>query len=153
VTYPPLDALSPLGPAAVFPNLSAIRDVNLYVHVPFCEMSCAFCPYETRLISDSNSNIDRYLRALTTEMDLIGDNLRNAEVRSLYIGGGTATVLSEMQLETLLKDLRKRFAFSPDAVRAFREGDVDLVVDHPAARARARLSAEARAELRADLAP
>jgi len=46
-----------------------------------------------------------------------------------------------------------RFAFSPDAVRAFREGDVDLVVDHPAARARARLSAEARAELRADLAP
>jgi len=46
-----------------------------------------------------------------------------------------------------------RFAFSPDAVRAFREGDVDLVVDHPAARARARLSAEAKAELQADLAP
>ena len=129
MTYPPLDALSPLGPAAVFPNLSAIRDVNLYVHVPFCEMSCAFCPYETRLISDSNSNIDRYLRALTTEMDLIGDNLRNAEVRSLYIGGGTATVLSEIQLETLLKDLRKRFAFSPDALICIETSPNALIQD------------------------
>ena len=37
--------------------------------------------------------------------------------------------------------------------RAFRDAEVDLVVDHPAARARARLSAEARAELLTDLAP
>ena len=44
-----------------------------------------------------------------------------------------------------------RFAFSAEAVRAFREGDVDLVVDHPAARARARLSAETKAELLTDL--
>ena len=44
-----------------------------------------------------------------------------------------------------------RFAFSPDAARAFREGDVELVVDHPAARARARLSAETKAELLTDL--
>ena len=44
-----------------------------------------------------------------------------------------------------------RFAFSPEAVRAFREGEVELVVDHPAARARARLSPETRAELSTDL--
>jgi len=45
-----------------------------------------------------------------------------------------------------------RFAFSPEAARAFRDSPVDLVVDHPAARARARLSQEARAELLTDLA-
>lgn len=44
-----------------------------------------------------------------------------------------------------------RFQFSPEAVRAFRDGDVDLVVDHPAARGRARLPAETKAELLTDL--
>ncbi len=45
-----------------------------------------------------------------------------------------------------------RFAFSPEAARAFRDSPVDLAVDHPAARARARLSREARTELLTDLA-
>jgi Protein of unknown function (DUF3501) len=46
-----------------------------------------------------------------------------------------------------------RFAFSPPALTAFRTGEVYLVVDHPASRARTRLSAEARAELLTDLSP
>ena len=46
-----------------------------------------------------------------------------------------------------------RFAFSPEAARAFRDSEVHLVVDHPAARARARLSADAMAELLTDLTP
>jgi hypothetical protein len=45
-----------------------------------------------------------------------------------------------------------RFAFSPEAVEAFRRSDVELVVDHPATRARTRLSPETRAELLTDLA-
>jgi hypothetical protein len=44
-----------------------------------------------------------------------------------------------------------RFAFSPEAVNAFRDSEVYLVVDHPATRARARLSDEAKAELLTDL--
>ena len=44
-----------------------------------------------------------------------------------------------------------RFAFPPEAVRAFSDSPVYLVVDHPAARARALLSAETKAELRRDL--
>jgi hypothetical protein len=44
-----------------------------------------------------------------------------------------------------------RFAFSPEAARAFRTAAVDLVADHPATRARARLSEETKAELLTDL--
>lgn len=46
-----------------------------------------------------------------------------------------------------------RFAFPPEAVRAFASADVFLVVDHPAERARTPLSAETRAALLEDLAP
>jgi hypothetical protein len=46
-----------------------------------------------------------------------------------------------------------RFAFAPDAARAFRTSAVDLVADHPAVRARTRLSDETKAELLTDLGP
>ena len=46
-----------------------------------------------------------------------------------------------------------RFAFSAEALRAFRTSAVDLVADHPAPRARARLSDETKAELLTDLSP
>ncbi|HYR86124.1 MAG TPA: radical SAM protein [Terriglobia bacterium] len=116
VTYPPLDALRSVSPDSVLANMVDIPLVGLYVHLPFCEMTCPFCPYETHVISDSTSSLDIYLRALTDEMKMIGKNLRNAEVQSLYIGGGTATVLSEIQLETLFAHLRDHFAFSADAL-------------------------------------
>ena len=46
-----------------------------------------------------------------------------------------------------------RFAVSREAARSFRDSEVHLMVDHPAARARARLSDEAKAELLTDLTP
>jgi hypothetical protein len=46
-----------------------------------------------------------------------------------------------------------RFAFSDEAIRAFRASAVDLVADHPAARARTRLSDETKAQLLTDLDP
>jgi oxygen-independent coproporphyrinogen-3 oxidase len=131
VTYPPLDAIQPLSAEPVLQSLAAIRAVNLYVHVPFCEMSCSFCPYETRLISDSSLSVRTYLQALTAEMDLIAENLRDAEVRSLYIGGGTATVLPEAELENLLRDLRTRFVFSPDALICI-ETSPNALIQNPA---------------------
>src|SRR5688572_27273771 len=78
VTYPPLDALRPLAPESVLPNLTDISEFNLYVHLPFCEMSCPFCPYERHVISDGDSSVDIYLRAVTKEMNLIAENLGNA---------------------------------------------------------------------------
>jgi oxygen-independent coproporphyrinogen-3 oxidase len=130
VTYPPLDALSPISPEPILPSLCDIRSVHLYVHIPFCEMSCGFCPYETRVISDPNAHVGNYLLALREEMNVIGEGLRNATVRSLYIGGGTATVLSETQLESLLKDLRQRFTFSSNALVCV-ETSPNALIQHP----------------------
>jgi len=129
VTYPPLDALEPLSAESVLPSLSRSGDINLYVHVPFCEMRCAFCAYETQVIAASEPAIDSYLRALTAEMDLISERLCDAQVRSLYIGGGTATVLSSEQLDSVMRDLRRRFAFSPDALICIETSPNALIND------------------------
>jgi coproporphyrinogen III oxidase-like Fe-S oxidoreductase len=111
VTYPPLDALQPLSSNAVLGRFPDVREFSLYVHLPFCEMTCPFCPYERTVVSNSGG-LEAYLAALETEIHDVGKHLRNSGVRSLYLGGGTATVLSEEQLRALFGWLTREFGFS-----------------------------------------
>ncbi|MBI4615955.1 MAG: radical SAM protein [Planctomycetes bacterium] len=85
----PLDGLPPGELAA---DLSA--GVGLYVHVPFCERLCRFCPYNRRLLE--SGLLGRYSAALRREIDLLAPAIRAARPGSLYIGGGTPTVVPEL---------------------------------------------------------
>jgi len=115
VTYPPLDALRSLSPEPVLSRLIDVRDFSLYVHIPYCEMTCPFCPYERTAISESAA-ADTYLRALFMEMKAISGKLQKGVVQSLYVGGGTATILHEAQLKSLMGSLKDHFQFSTDCV-------------------------------------
>lgn len=69
----------------------------LYIHIPFCARKCNYCDFNS-FVSDTKT-IDRYLHALEKELDgLPGQYL----LKTVYIGGGTPSVLSESQLEKLL---------------------------------------------------
>src|SRR6476619_4379443 len=109
VTYPPLDALQSLPSSPILDQFTNVRDFSLYVHLPFCEMSCPFCPYERNVIANGENTVDEYLAALNVEMRSLGARLREANVQSLYLGGGTATVLTDAQLTLLLQSLRAEF--------------------------------------------
>jgi oxygen-independent coproporphyrinogen-3 oxidase len=130
VTYPPLDSLCPLSPESILPGLDTVTEFNLYVHLPFCEMTCPFCPYETHVIAGSTSMVETYLGALAKEMDLLAPHLRQAAVQSLYIGGGTATVLSEVQLRTLFAELRRHFSITPECLVCV-ETSPNALIDNP----------------------
>jgi oxygen-independent coproporphyrinogen-3 oxidase len=81
--------------------------LGLYVHIPFCRKRCKFCYF--RVYTDKNSrDIEAYLRAVTTEVELLGR--RRAFERPLqfvYFGGGTPSFLSAAQIETLVEGLTK----------------------------------------------
>lgn len=71
---------------------------HLYVHVPFCRRKCDYCdfysvPYEAGLVQ-------RYVRALQREVSLCVGML--GEIETVYIGGGTPTVLEPGELETVI---------------------------------------------------
>src|ERR1700690_2289172 len=83
----------------------------LYIHIPFCERKCIYCdflsvPYDSELVG-------RYIRALCAELTLRKDNSR--PLRSVYIGGGTPSSLSENAFDMIFKGLREHYAFSADA--------------------------------------
>ena len=81
---------------------------SVYIHVPFCERICSYCDF-TKMICHEEW-IGKYLSSLKSEIKTLynGDT-----VKSIYIGGGTPTVLSEKHLTNLLK-LVKIFNIAKD---------------------------------------
>ena len=77
----------------------------LYVHVPFCVTRCYFCDFVTVVgKSVTPELIDRYARALNTELDLYAEDstFSAAPFETAQLGGGTPTMLSPHQLEDVL---------------------------------------------------
>ncbi len=84
----------------------------VYVHIPFCWHMCAFCGCNV-VISKNQSRGDDYLDDLQREMEAVTAILgRGRSVRSIHLGGGTPTFLSEAQLERLGTLLHTHF--TPD---------------------------------------
>ena len=71
---------------------------SVYIHIPFCNSICSYCAF-TKLLSNSK-NIDDYLIALEKE---IKSKYQGEIIKTLYIGGGTPSVLSLEQLKNYLK--------------------------------------------------
>lgn len=100
---------------------------GLYIHIPFCLSKCGYCSFHsvttTHLIEDT-------VKAITQEMDLYRDYFFYFD--SVYIGGGTPSLLSIRQLDDLLKSVHKNFEFSRRAeiTMEVNPGDVSLEYYH-----------------------
>ena len=104
-TYPPLDALEKIDPEYVVSGLVSTERLNLYLHLPFCEHSCPYCHYDTHLkkIGYDNRWEHEYLEALTKELIVWKERLHGSTLKSIYIGGGTPTIIEEEKLLPLIE--------------------------------------------------
>jgi len=67
-------------------------DIGLYVHIPFCEKICSFCPYSKQIMNQELA--ERYEEALLMEIDLVSKSHEGKKkVTSLYFGGGTPSLM------------------------------------------------------------
>ena len=90
------------------------RDLSLYVGIPFCPTRCAYCSFVSRSIGKRTELLEPYLQALYQELEVTGKLLKASgkRVRTVYIGGGTPTTLSSVQLAQLLDHLYRHFDLS-----------------------------------------
>lgn len=83
-------------------------NTGIYIHVPFCRSKCAYCNFVSQRYDESLAG--PYLRALVSEIETFG---RSAQVRhavdSLYIGGGTPSLLPARQIAAILAACRRHF--------------------------------------------
>lgn len=90
-------------------NVFSQQEVDsLYVHIPFCPHKCFYCDFNSYVVEEE-SLVDRYLRALHVELTATAEQSSNHPLRTIFIGGGTPSMLSPQQLERLLTSLQSAF--------------------------------------------
>lgn len=84
------------------------KKISLYINIPFCTTKCLYCSFPSAIITASRGFLDSYIDALIYEITTVMSRIlkQGYIVETIYIGGGTPTALSAIQLERVLKALR-----------------------------------------------
>ena len=92
----------------------APRDLSVYIGIPFCPTRCAYCSFVSQSIEKFGGLLEPYLDVLLREIAYTGKKLSQSgwHIRTLYMGGGTPTTLSSVQMERLLRAIRAHFDLS-----------------------------------------
>ena len=121
------------------PNLlTALPPLSLYVHIPWCIKKCPYCDFNSHQIKDVNSaptgevkikfdgvisepvkkqgfDEKRYLEALKIDLQSVLPKVWGRRIHTIFIGGGTPSLLSEQGLDQLLSDIRALLPVNADA--------------------------------------
>lgn len=104
----------PVGLPAVQPTPG--QPFGLYVHVPFCVTRCGYCDFNTYTPAELGGvNPDAWLMALRSELELAVARLDAPPLSTVFVGGGTPSLLGGERLGTLLDMVRDHFVLAPDA--------------------------------------
>ena len=92
-----------------FENIDAF---GLYLHIPFCEQICPYCPYNKEIYRRDVA--ERYTDAVKREIDFYSDIVGKTPITSLYIGGGTPTTMLHSGLADIIGHIRDVFDLQCD---------------------------------------
>ncbi len=87
--------------------------LELYLHFPFCKRKCFYCDFCSAPQSDET--VAAYCAALRKEIRLMAERYADARVSTVFLGGGTPSVVGAEEMSEVLRELRQCFAFQPDA--------------------------------------
>ncbi|MDQ0192672.1 radical SAM family heme chaperone HemW [Paenibacillus wynnii] len=79
----------------------------VYIHIPFCTNKCFYCDFNSYVLKDQP--VMDYLHALDREMELTVKENPPGVINSIFVGGGTPTVLKPDEMEFFLKSIRTHF--------------------------------------------
>lgn len=94
------------------PPLHAWTPRALYLHIPFCTNKCFYCDFNSYVAE--GQPIDAYLDALEREMERTVEALPPERIDTVFVGGGTPTVLNPEQMGRFLAAVRRHFPLAPD---------------------------------------
>lgn len=103
------------------------RTEAVYIHIPFCTNKCFYCDFNSYVLKDQP--VMDYLRALDKEMELTVQANPPGRIKSIFVGGGTPTVLKPDEMEYFLQSVKRHFPEWSDDIEFSMEanpGTTDL---------------------------
>ncbi len=109
---------------------------HVYIHVPFCKSICNFCNYE-RLRPSDPKLIEQYTSRVFRSLHAIGPVVKPLKWHTLYMGGGTASILPAPMLEKILTGVEDTLRWHPNSTRffefdpaVFNQRKLDVLLKH-----------------------
>ena len=82
---------------------------SLYIGIPFCPTTCLYCSFTSYPYEKFGHLAEKYLDALEREIKYLANIYKDRNVTSIYVGGGTPTTLTAMQLDRLISCIKENF--------------------------------------------
>ena len=89
------------------------KELELYVHIPFCVKKCSYCDFLSAPATEQTK--EAYMAALFAEIGGRAKDYKERIVTSIFIGGGTPSLLSGDSIRQLMEHIREGFRLAPDA--------------------------------------
>ena len=87
--------------------------MSIYVHIPFCRSKCAYCDFCS--FAADEAAIENYCKSLMREMELVSARYPDAELSTVYFGGGTPSIVPAPLMGRVTRKLRQCFTILPGA--------------------------------------
>ncbi|MFP4403456.1 MAG: radical SAM protein [Candidatus Woesearchaeota archaeon] len=99
------------------------KQIGLYIHIPFCKKICNFCPYN-KILYDKKLSA-QYIESLINELNLLKNKFLDNEINSIYVGGGTPSLLKE-GLKKVFLYVKNNFNFNGEIAVELHPCDCDI---------------------------
>ena len=89
-----------------------MKDLGIYIHIPFCIRKCLYCDFLS--FPGTGDDIDAYLEALKNEIAVSGRSFGKRSADTVFIGGGTPSVIGSERLRDIISLIRRNFDITED---------------------------------------
>ena len=86
-----------------------MKEVGIYIHIPFCKSKCYYCDFVS--FSGMGKYVDGYINALVKE--LIHKSKNNYYIKTIFIGGGTPSIIDEKYIKQIMDTIKEYFDYDP----------------------------------------
>ena len=87
-----------------------MKTVGIYIHIPFCAVKCMYCDFYS--VTDRESTIPQFVKAISWEIENCLIDVSDWEFDTIFIGGGTPSLLKASHIDTILSCLNKKYNLS-----------------------------------------
>ncbi|WP_409228600.1 radical SAM family heme chaperone HemW [Gudongella sp. SC589] len=104
-----------------------MEKAGLYIHIPFCERKCHYCDFTS--VPGNNDLMDRYVERLIKEISMASDTYEDINIGTIFIGGGTPSILHENKIADIMDAVRRDFSLDTHAEVTIEINPGTLTVD------------------------
>ena len=101
---------------------------GIYVHIPFCKKRCTYCDFH--FSTTFSTYREKLIQAICLELSLRSSELMNVPIQSLYFGGGTPSLLTAEELQSIVHSVRLNYQLLEHAEITFEVNPEDANVDN-----------------------